>query len=118
QGNRTHPDEASLPSRRSSDLERGEGIVATALTLHHPVDISRGELVRALEEHVLLEMRVAEAVGPLVAHPGGDPEIDGHDVGRAVVLHDEGEAVRQNLEDGRGRLTRRRGGAATRRGTP
>ena len=48
-------------------VERGHRVGASAHALDRAVDVARAQLVRALEEHVLLEVGVAELVGPLVA---------------------------------------------------
>src|SRR5262249_48641059 len=80
---------------------------------HRTIDVAGPPLVRALEEHVLLKVRVAELVRLLVAHAHRDPEVDGDDVGGAVLLVDEAEPVRQDRARGRWELAagrRRRGG--------
>ena len=85
---------------------------------HRAIDVARAPLVRALEEHVLLEVGEAELIRLLVAHADADVEVHGHDVGGAVVLDDEPEPVGQHLADGLlqlaggGRRGRRRGVAA------
>ena len=45
-------------------VERGDGVGAAADALDGAVDVAGPELVGALEQHVLLEVRVAEPVGP------------------------------------------------------
>jgi len=74
-------------------VERRERVVAAALTLDDAVDVPRAEGVRSLEEHVLLEVRVAQAVGRLVPDAGADPEVDGDDVTGAVILDEEHETL-------------------------
>ncbi len=87
-------------------VERGRRIRAAADALDRAVDVARPPLVRALEEHVLLEVGVAELIRPLVAHAHADVEVHGDDVGGAVILDDEPEAVGENLADRRRQLAR------------
>ena len=85
-------------------VERGHRVGAAPHAFHRPVHVARSEAVRALEEHVLLEVGVPELVRRLVAHPDAHEEIDRHDVGGAVVLHDEPHPVAQDLAGRRGQL--------------
>ncbi len=85
-------------------IERGHRVRPAAHALHHPVHVARPELVGALEEHVLLEVGVAELVRGLVAGAHADEEVDRHDVGRAVLLHDQAHAVAQHRAERRGQV--------------
>ena len=78
-------------------VERGCRVGATTDALDGPIDAAGSPLVRALEQHVLLEVRVAELIRPLVAHAHAHVEIDGDDVGGAMVLDDQPETVGQHL---------------------
>src|SRR5215813_348614 len=99
-------------------IERGEGVAPPTLSLHRAIDVAGTERVSALEEHVLLEVGIAEAIGLLVAHAGADPQVHGDDIRRAMLLNEEGEPVRQHFLDGASRLdarSHRRGGRHGRR---
>ena len=87
-------------------VEGRGGIRAAAHPFHRAVDVTRPPLVRALEEHVLLEVREAELIRLLVAHADAHVEVHGHDVGGAVILDDEPEPVREHLADGLLQLAR------------
>src|SRR5262249_48653611 len=95
------------------EVERGRRVRAPAAALDRAIDVTRSPLVRALEQHVLLEVRVAELVRALVADPDAHVEVDRDDVSGAVILHDQPEAVGQDLAHRRRQLAAR--GARTAR---
>ena len=96
-------------------VEGGGGIGAAAHPFHRAIDVPRAPLVRALEQHVLLEVREAELIRLLVAHADAHVEVHGHDVGGPVVLDDQPEPVREHLADGRLQLARGRSRRGRRR---
>jgi hypothetical protein len=90
-------------------VEGGSGVGPATHPFHRAIDVARSPLVRALEEHVLLEVREAELIRLLVAHADAHVEIHGHDVGGTAVLTMR-RAVREYLADGP-RVAREQAGA-------
>src|SRR5262249_24938732 len=90
------------------EVEGGGGVGRAAATRDSAVDIAGPPLVGALEQHVLLEVRVAELVRTLVADAHADVHVDGDDVRCAVILNDQPQAVGQHLANRRRQLAARR----------
>ena len=66
----------------------GVGVVAAAVLLHLDVELLGAVLLRAVEHHVLEEVRQAGCAGALVARADPEEEVQ-RDVGDVVVLLDQ-----------------------------
>ena len=71
------------------DVLRGEGVVAGALRFHEPVELAARALVRAVEHHVLEEVRQTGTAVVLVAAADAHPVVQRH--ARDVVIRPDHE---------------------------
>ena len=104
-GQQVHGDRGVL--RRHVDVvdgavEGGVGVDVAAMRLDRGGDLPPRPALRALEQHVLEEMRQPRAeVAPLMDAAGLDPGLDGADRRGRVALEQDGQAVGQRVALGR-----------------
>ena len=101
---------------------RGEGVDVAARALDRGRDLAHAALLGALEQHVLVDVRHAPLLGPLVGAAGAHPDVQRHD-GRGVVLDQDHlesplSSVVRSIPSFFGRLGRRRASRRSRRVGP
>jgi len=81
-------------------VERGPRVDLAAVRLDVAGDLSGAAALGSLEQHVLVEVRQAGLVGPLVGAAHVDPDLPGHHVGGPLVLVEDGQAVVESMAGG------------------